>query len=71
MQIGTLVTVGLDPKLLDEYVERLDAVTPEQIQQVAKKYLTDDGLTVAVLEPQPLNEAAPHRPMPAGGRHGH
>lgn len=71
MQIGTLVTVGLDPGLLNEYVDRLNAVTPEQIRQVAKKYLTDDGLTVAVLEPQPLNDAAPHRPMPAAGRHGH
>ncbi len=51
MQIGTLETVGLDHKLLDEYVNRIRAVTPEQIQAVAKKYLIDDGLTVAILEP--------------------
>lgn len=51
MQIGTLETVGLDHKLLDEYVDRIRAVTPEQIQAVAKKYLIDDGLTVAILEP--------------------
>jgi len=51
MQIGTLETVGLDHSLLDEYVARIRAVTPQQIQDVAKKYLIDDGLTVAVLEP--------------------
>ena len=52
MQIGTLETVGLDWRLMDEYVERLNLVTPEQVQAVAKKYLVDDHLTVAVLEPQ-------------------
>jgi len=51
MQVGTLETVGLNHKQLDEYVERVRAVTPEQIQAVAKKYLVDDGLTVAMLEP--------------------
>jgi len=51
MQIGTLETVGLDHKILDEYVNRIRAVTAEQIQAVAKKYLIDDGLTVAILEP--------------------
>ncbi len=52
MQIGTLVTVGLDHKLLDDYLERIRAVTPAQVQAVAKKYLIDDSLTVAVLDPQ-------------------
>jgi len=52
MQIGTLETVGLDHKLLDEYVSRIRAVTPEQIQAVAKKYLINEGLTVAILEPE-------------------
>ena len=51
MQIGTLETVGLSYKQLDEYVARIRAVTPQQVQAVAKKYLVDDGLTVAILEP--------------------
>ena len=51
MQIGTLETVGLNHKQLDEYVARVRAVTPEQVQQVAKKYLIEDGLTVAILDP--------------------
>ncbi len=60
MQIGMLETVGLDWHLNDEYTKRVRQVTAEQIQQVAKKYLVKDTLTVAVLEPQPLS-AKKHR----------
>lgn len=63
MQIGTLETVGLDWRILDQFVERFRAVTPEQVQKVAKKYLVDNHLTVAVLDPQPINK-------PTGGKHG-
>jgi zinc protease len=56
MKIGTLETVGLDWRLHDEYMSKIMAVTPEQIQAVARKYLIDDTLTVAVLDPQPLQE---------------
>jgi len=52
MQIGTLVTVGLDYQQLDEYVDHIRAVTPAQIQAVAQKYLVNETLTVATLEPQ-------------------
>jgi zinc protease len=58
MQIGILETVGLGWERLDEYVAGVNAVTPEQVQAVASKYLVDDGLTVAVLEPLPLAAAA-------------
>ncbi len=58
MQIGTLATVGLDWQLMDKFVERLRAVTPEQVQAVAQKYLIDDHLTVAVLDPQSTPVAA-------------
>jgi len=68
MQIGTLETVGLDWRLMDEYVDRLRAVTPEQVQAVAKKYLIDDHLTVAVLEPQSTDA---HTPAVNGGQHAH
>jgi len=54
MQIGMLETVGLDWREGERYVDRVNAVTPEQIRQVAREYLTDDHLTVAVLEPQPM-----------------
>jgi len=64
MQMGTLATVGLDWQLMDQFVERLRAVTPEQVQAVAKKYLIDDYLTVAVLDPQST-------PAAANGGHSH
>jgi zinc protease len=55
MQMGMLETVGMGWQTLDEYPERIRAVTAEQVQAVAEKYLIDDGLTVAVLEPQSLD----------------
>jgi len=68
MQIGMLETVGLPWKLADEYLDRIKAVTPEQVQQVAQKYLIDDTLTIAVLDPLPLTK--PVNQMPMGGSHG-
>lgn len=69
MLIGKLETVGLDWRLADEYVDKLKAVTPEQIRQVANKYLNEDNLSVAVLEPLPIEEARQGGKV-AGGRHG-
>ncbi|MCB1777237.1 MAG: insulinase family protein [Candidatus Competibacteraceae bacterium] len=54
MRLGILETVGLGWRKLDDYVQRIQAVTPEQVREVARKYLIDDQLTVAMLEPLPL-----------------
>jgi zinc protease len=54
MKIGMLETVGLDWQVFESYLDNIKAVTAEQVQAVARKYLIDDHLTVAVLEPQPL-----------------
>jgi zinc protease len=54
MRIGRLAASGLDVGLLDRYVERVNAVTAKQVQEVARKYLTDENLTVAVLDPLPM-----------------
>jgi zinc protease len=70
MIIGTLETIGLSWRLADKYVERVKMITAEQVMEVAKKYLIDDRLTVAELDPQPLDKKQ-HR-APAGGfGHGH
>ena len=45
-------------------MQRLQAVTPEQVREVARKYLTDDRLTVATLEPLPLDGRRPAAPGP-------
>jgi len=54
MILGTLETVGLSWRFADIYVESVKAVTAEQVMEVAKKYLVDDRLTVAELEPLPI-----------------
>lgn len=69
MQIGTLETVGLDWKLMDEYVKRIQAVTPEQVQAVARKYFKDERLTVAELVPQPIEKKARTKATGGHGRH--
>lgn len=68
MQIGRLETVGLDWRLAEEYAERIQQVSAEQVREVARKYLVDEHLTVAVLDPQPLDGKPPRRPAP-GMRH--
>jgi zinc protease len=55
MQIGQLETMGYSWRLLDDYAEKLNAVTSEQVQAVAKKYLVKDRMTVATLDPQPMD----------------
>ncbi|MCF7990036.1 MAG: insulinase family protein [Thiohalocapsa sp.] len=67
MQLGQLETVGLGWELVDEYVERLSAVTPEQVRAVAEKYLRDDVRTVAVLDPQPLDGSQRTAAINSGG----
>lgn len=71
MEVGMLDTIGLPWQIKDDYVEKILAVTAEQVQQVANKYLTDDRLTVAVLDPLPIeNGAGDTSPAAAGVAHG-
>jgi len=51
MSIGALAAVGLDWRLKDRYVEAVRAVTAEQVQQVARRYLREETSTVAWLNP--------------------
>ncbi|MDT8386055.1 MAG: pitrilysin family protein [Thiogranum sp.] len=64
MQIGSMETIGLSWKETERFYERLEAITPEQVQAVARKYFSDTGLTVAELVPQPIDPANP--PASAG-----
>jgi zinc protease len=67
MQLGTIETIGFPWKILQEYPAKLRAVTPEQVQAVAKKYLLKDNLTIATLDPQPMDPNA----KPQGKPHVH
>ena len=46
-----------DPNYSKRYVERIESVTAPQVKAMALKYLKDDGLTTAVVEPK--SEAKP------------
>lgn len=67
MQLGTIETIGFSWKILQDYPAKLRAVTPEQVQAVAKKYLLKDNLTIATLDPQPMDPNA----KPQGKPHVH
>jgi zinc protease len=69
MEIGGMEMAGISYKLTDRIIEKLAAVTPEQVQAVAKKYFTDDQLTVASLVPLPVDASQKKTPSPAGLRH--
>ncbi len=56
MQLGMLETVGLGWQRADEYVIKINQVTTAQVQEVAKKYLVEDHLNIAYLEPQAINK---------------
>lgn len=53
MEIGGTEMAGFSWKDIDYMLEKMQTITPEQVQAVAKKYLVDESLTIAVLDPQP------------------
>ena len=61
MEIGQMESAGFSHKLDRRMIEKLQAVTAEQVQAVARKYFRDDQLTVAELDPQPLPQAPRQR----------
>ncbi|MEK8089778.1 pitrilysin family protein [Thermithiobacillus plumbiphilus] len=66
MQLGTYETVGLDWRQYEQYVPAIRAVTPAQVQAVARKYLVDSNRTVAELDPlPPVNPQANTQGAPA------
>ena len=56
MQIGQLESVGLTHKAIPVMLQKLQEVTAQQVQDVAREIFNDDHLTVAVLDPQPLSD---------------
>ncbi|CEA04375.1 putative zinc protease [Pseudomonas saudimassiliensis] len=55
-QIGMLESIGLPWTLLDEDVAALQAITPEQISEVARRYLVPERLTRAHVLPVTTEE---------------
>lgn len=59
------IPLDADSKLLN----LIQRITPAQVQNVAKKYFTQDNMTVATLLPQPRDPNAKPRTPPPGLRH--
>jgi zinc protease len=68
MQIGQLESAGLSYKDVPVMLQKLQAVTAQQVQDVAREIFNDDHLTVATLDPQPLSDKPKHA---AGASHAH
>jgi zinc protease len=63
-QIGALDNAGLPFDSLELLARKLTEVTAAQVQAMASKYLVDDNLTVAALDPQPTSGRKPAPPPP-------
>ena len=68
MQLGDYVTAGLPPEALERRVDRLRAVTAAEVKAAAQQWLQNDRLSVAELDPQPL-QAKPRAAAVPGVRH--
>jgi len=69
MQIGQMESIGLSYKTIPLILKKLQAVTAQQVQDVAREFLQDDQLTMAVLDPQPLSGKP--KQMNKGASHAH
>ena len=58
MEIGQLEAVGIPYRQATRMIEKLQAVTAEQIKEVANTYFHDDQLTVGLLDPQAQPKSA-------------
>lgn len=67
MEIGQIEAVGLSWKDIDTLRERLQRISADDIQAVARKYFDDTSLTVGILDPQPLDGKP--RPAAVATRH--
>ena len=57
MEIGSTEMAGFSWRDINYMLEKMQTITPEQVQAVAKKYLVDEGLTIAILDPQARKSA--------------
>lgn len=65
MEIGRFEASGFHWRDYDQLLDRLRSVSAEEVRAVARKYFSDDQLTVAVLDPLPLTESAARVPAVA------
>jgi len=64
MEIGQTESAGIPYQKIERMLEKLQKVSAAEVQAVAKKYFSDDTLTIGTLEPQAL-DGKPRRPAAA------
>ncbi len=69
MQLGMYETVGMGWEKVDDYVDKIHHITAEQVRDVARRYLVEDQLSIAYLQPLPMTEKP--KTHAKGGRHAH
>ena len=68
LEVGMLESAGLSFRDADRILAEVRAVTTDEVRAAARRYLVEDGLTIATLDPQPMDPARP-RVRPGAGRH--
>ena len=68
-ELGSFWVQGLPLDASERLIQRLRAVTADQVKAVAAKYFGDDQLTVGILRPQPIDPNRKPRTPPPGLRH--
>jgi zinc protease len=68
MLLGQAESVGAGWRKIDQFLERIRAVTAKDIQRVARQYLTEDNRTVGTLIPLPSKQ--PESPSTAAHQGG-
>ncbi|CAM2918206.1 M16 family metallopeptidase [Legionella worsleiensis] len=56
MELGLLESVGIGWRSANNYTQAINSITPEQIQQTAKRYFNESNMTEAELKPTTNNE---------------
>ena len=69
MEIASYEMVGIPYFRSPDVIDRLKAVTADQVKDVASRYFGEDAMTVGRLIPLPVDKSAP-AVKPRGGRHG-
>ncbi len=64
MLLGEAETVGAGWRKVSQFIERTHAVTAQDVQRVANKYLIDDTRTIGMLIPQPPRANTPDATSP-------
>ena len=68
LEVGMLESAGLSFRDADRILAEVRAVTTDEVRAAARRYLVEDGLTIATLDPQPMDPVRP-RVRPGAGRH--